>query len=121
MKRSKALLRRLFLFMFPALLLTGCVFYVEDDGYVPARLIIQNDPASFGDIWYVYAVPSTWNDWGNDLLGGDVLYPGDELHLDIFDCDRYYDIQVEYDDGLVIEKYDIWVPCRADTLVPFID
>jgi hypothetical protein len=94
---------------------------VEDDGYVPARLIIQNDPESFGDIWYAYAVPSTSIHWGNDLLGGDELWPGEELHLDIFDCDRYYDIQVEYDDGLVIEKYDIWVPCRADTLVPFID
>jgi hypothetical protein len=112
--------------MFPALLLSGCVFYVEDDGYVPARLIIQNDPASFGDIWYVYAVPSTWNDWGNDLLGGDVLYPGDELHLDIFDCDRYYDIKVVYHYGDGSEyspdpEYDVWVPCRADTLVPFID
>jgi hypothetical protein len=121
MKRSKTLLKRLFLFLFPALLLTGCVFYADDDDYVPARLIIQNDLASFGDIWYAYAVPSTSSTWGNDLLGGDELWPGDELHINIFDCDRYYDIQVEYDHGLIIEKYDVWVPCRATTLVSFID
>jgi len=118
MKRSKTLLKRLLLAFLPALLLTGCFYYVHDDSYFQAELKIYNDIDSSGNIWYVYAVPSTWNDWGNDLLRGDTLYPGDSLVIDIFDCDRHYDIRVEYDHGLVIEEYDIWVPCRATTIVP---
>lgn len=122
MKRSKTLLRQILLAFLPALLLTGCAFYVEGDDYAPARLIIQNDPESIGDIWYAYAVPSTSSTWGSDLLGGDVLWPGDELHLDIFDCNRYYDIRVDYyDHEYFIEKHDVWVPCRTTTVVSFLD
>jgi hypothetical protein len=101
----------------------GCHSTHHDDPYFPNTLVIQNDYDSVGDIWYAYVTPSTATTWGPDLLGGDILLPGDELVVDIYDCDRYYDIRVEYDDGVgpVVEEYDVWLPCNTTTIVPFID
>jgi hypothetical protein len=106
------------------LLFSGClIIYHDDDRYDPNTLVIQNDFDSVGDIWYAYITPSASGTWGRDLLEGDILQPGDELVVDVYDCNRYYDIRVEYDDsvGPVVEEYDVWLPCNTTTIVPFID
>jgi hypothetical protein len=36
--------------------------------------------------------------WGEDLLGGDMLFPGETLHVDLIDCDTY-DVRVEDEAG----------------------
>ena len=104
-----------------ALLFGGC-HGTHHDYYDPNTLVIGNDPASVGDIWYAYVTPSTSSSWGADLLGNEVLQPGDELVVDVYDCNGYYDIRVEYDDGrLIIEQYDVWLPCNRTTFVSFSD
>jgi hypothetical protein len=105
-----------------ALLLGGCHSTDHHDYYVSNTLVIQNDYNAIGDIWYAYVTPSAASSWGPDLLGNEILQPGDELVVDVYDCDRHYDIRVEYDDGnFVIEKHDVWLPCDTTTFVPFID
>ena len=104
------------------LLLGGCHDTTYYDTYPSATLVIQNDPAAIGDIWYAYVTPSDATTWGDDLLGNDVLQPGDELLLDVASCDRYYDIRIEYDNaGPVIEQYNVWLPCGITTVVTFND
>jgi len=98
------------------LLFGGC--HSSED--YPNTLVIQNDIASSGDIWFVYVTPAG-APWGDNLLGLDVLQRGDQLIVDVYDCDRYYDISVEYDWGYTIDKYDVWLPCNATTTVTFID
>jgi hypothetical protein len=36
--------------------------------------------------------------WGRDLLAGDVLFPGETLHIEQIDCD-VYDVRVEDNAG----------------------
>jgi len=105
------------------LLFGGCHSSNDTVYYYSNTLHIQNDPASIGDIWYAYVSPAGSSSWGSDLLGIDVLQPGDEMVIDVYDCDRYYDIRVEYDAGLgaTIEKLGVWLPCNATTTVTFID
>lgn len=104
------------------LLFGGCHSTHHHDYYVSNTLVIQNDFHSVGDIWYAYATPSGASSWGPDLLGSEMLQPGDELVVDVYDCNRYYDIRVEYDNGgPIIEKYDVWLPCDTTTFVSFID
>ncbi|WP_345971972.1 hypothetical protein [Sulfurimonas diazotrophicus] len=124
MKRSKLMLRLAVLAM-PLWLLSGCFIYVEDNPshlpYVPATLVIHNDETSWGSIWYAYAAPSLASSWGEELLGADVLYPGDDLVVDIYECDQNYDIRVEYEDGYVVERTGVWVPCDMTTYTIFTD
>lgn len=123
MRRARRTLLRLAAFLLPAMLLSGCFVYVHDacDACRPATLIVRNDPYAYGNIWYAYAVPSYDESWGEDLLDDAVLYPGDELIVDVYTCDRYYDLRAEYDHGLIIEKEGIWLPCGMTTVVSFID
>jgi len=104
-----------------ALLFGGCQSTDTVVYYEPNTLVIQNDPLAGGDIWSAYVTPSGASTWGSDLLGIDVLWPGDELVVDVYDCNRFYDIRVEYDWGLVIDEYDVWLPCNATTYVTFTD
>jgi len=123
MKRSSILLR-LAALLTPLWLLSGCFVYVHNDPavvYSPATLVIHNDESSYGTILYAYAAPSLSSSWGEELLGSDVLYPGDDLVVDIYECDQYYDLRVEYDDGLVIEKTGVWLPCDTTTVALFTD
>jgi predicted RNA-binding protein associated with RNAse of E/G family len=104
------------------LLFGGCHVTHHHDYYEPNTLVIQNDTHSIGDIWYAYVAPSAASSWGPDLLGNEVLQPGDELVVDVFECNRHYDIRVEYDNGgPIIEQYDVWLPCDTTTYVSFID
>lgn len=120
---SRVLKKHLFhaLLLALPLLFSGCFVSVHDDPYDPNTLVIENDFDALGDIWYAYVTPSSATSWGPELLGPDALQPGDELIVDIYDCNRYYDLRVEYDHGLVIEEYELWLPCRTTTIVPFRD
>lgn len=84
-------------------------------------LVIENSYNSYGDILYLYAVPSNFVTWENDLLDTSTLHPGDKLILDIYDCNEYYDIMVEYDSGLNIVAQEQWLPCETTTTEIFTD
>jgi hypothetical protein len=99
---------------------TGC-HDAGHDGVYAGTLVMRNDAAATDDVWYAYASPSSQPEWGNDLLAGETLYPGDELVLAVDDCDRYYDLRVEYAYGSVVETSGVWVPCDATTVVTFTD
>lgn len=103
------------------LLLTGCPFYSSSSTVYPNTLLIENHSSSFDDIWYAYLTPSDALTWGDDLLGVDILQPGEYITIDVYDCNNYYDIRVEYEGGLIVEEYDIWLPCNTTTIVPFTD
>ena len=124
MHLSKTVLKRAAALLLPMLLLSGCFVVMHDDYYDPYQpntLIIKNDDFAYGSIWYAYVSPSSSPYWGDDLLGENTLYPGDELQLEVYECDRYYDILVEYDHGLVLEQDSVWLPCYTTTIVPFTD
>ncbi len=104
------------------LFFTGCPNqYHYNDPVISNTLVIENHASAFGDILYAYVTPSDSSIWGNDLLGMDILQPGDQLIIDIYGCNRCYDIMIEYDNGLRIIEPDRWLPCNTTTIVPFID
>ena len=65
----------------------GCIITTDGD----SSFTIRN--SSDYVIEYIYVSPSDSSSWGPDLLGGDVLYPGESLTVDYLDCD-YYDVMV---------------------------
>ena len=73
---------------------TGCII-MTDGG--DSSITIWND--SDYVIEYLYVSPSDSSHWGPDLLGGDVLYPNDEVTIHNLDCD-YYDV-------MVVDEYDV--------------
>ena len=107
--------------LLPLLFLSGCHDAHDAPPVYPGTLIITNSTYSGDDIWYAYATPSSSSSWGDDLLGTQTLYPGDSLVLDVYECDRYYDIRVDYAYGTVLEEYGVWVPCDATTEITFSD
>lgn len=107
--------------LLPLLFFSGCHDAHDAPPVYPGTLIITNSAFSGDDIWYAYATPSSSSSWGEDLLGGETLYPGDSLVLDVYECDRYYDVRVDYAYGTVVEEYGVWVPCDAMTEVIFND
>lgn len=105
-----------------SLLLGGCHGTHHYDSYASNTLVMQNDIDAIGDVWYAYVTPSESTSWGEDLLGNGILQPGDDLVLDVYECNRYYDIRIEYDNaGPVVEQYDVWLPCDTTTVMTFSD
>ena len=121
MRRGKHVLKYFAAALLPLLLFSGCHDAHKEPLFYPATLIITNSLYATDDIWYAYVTPSSSGSWGEDLLGGETLYPGDSLVLDIYDCDRYYDLRVDYSYGTVLEQYGVWVPCDATTEAIFTD
>jgi hypothetical protein len=87
--------------MTAALFATGCT---EDS--LDSTLTIENQ-SSFTLI-SIYLSPTESVEWGQDLLGAEVLDPGDRLELSGIDCDTY-DIRIvdEDDDECVLESVDL--------------
>jgi hypothetical protein len=83
-----------------------------DDG--DSSLMIQND-SDFAFI-ELNISPVDSNSWGADLLGVDVLLPGEAVEITNIDCDDY-DVRIVDEDGdeCIIDDYsmcfdaDIWV------------
>ena len=93
------LISSLFLF---ALLAPGC-----GDG--DSTITVWNESSYAIDDLYVTEVNTF--DWGPDLLGGDVLLPGESISV-VVDCD-VYDIKVIDETGVECELYDVDV-CFED-------
>jgi hypothetical protein len=68
---------------------------------------VYNDLGSY-DIWYIYASPSWSDDWGADMLGSELLYPGDSWTF-YLEGDDYYDIYCEDEDGDTYTVWEVWV------------
>lgn len=76
----------------------ACV--VNDD----ASLTIYN--GSDYAIMEIYLTPTGSSSWGPDLLGSDLLLPGEEVTIDFIDCD-YYDILIVDEDGVECEILNV--------------
>jgi hypothetical protein len=92
-----------------ALALTACA---AEDGDGGATLTIEND--SSYTLTSIQLSPTTSINWGADLLGADVLEPGDVLELTSIDCDTY-DIRVvdETNAECILDSVDL---CLDDSV-----
>jgi hypothetical protein len=75
--------------------------------YGDAPITIYNDLDSY-DIWYIYASRSDSGSWGDDWLGSEILYPGENWTFWVYG-DDYYDIQIEDEDGDTYSLWEVWV------------
>ena len=81
-----------------------------DDGgtvYGDAPVTIFNDTGGY-DIWYVYCNPSSYSNWGDDRLGSEILYSGNEFTFWV-DGGDYYDIQCVDEDDDTYTFWEVWV------------
>ena len=63
------------------------------------QILVQNQ--SSHTIYYIYASPCSSSDWGNDLLGSDVLPSGRSFYIDVVaGC---WDLRAEAQNGTVTE------------------
>ena len=53
------------------------------------------------DVWYLYVSPSTDDNWGEDILGEDIIYAGESA-------------EVVIDDGLATCEYDLLAVSDTD-------
>ncbi len=83
----------------------GEVYMDEDVGSAP--ITIYNDTGDY-DIWYIYANPSTYSDWGADRLESGLLYTGDEYTFYV-EGGQEYDIYCEDVDGDTYTFWNMWV------------
>src|SRR5258708_20705923 len=62
---------------------------------------VRFDNESGKTIRHLYVSPSTFGRWGNDVLGSDVIYPGDAEAISVcFNSnDDNYDFKAVYNDG----------------------
>ncbi len=86
-----------------AMLAAGCVIVSEDDS---SRVTVANE--SSYTLVEINLTPSYSNTWGPDLLGSDVLYPGESLTIDFVDCGVYDMRIVDHTDvECVFYDYDL--------------
>jgi len=78
-----------------------------DTVYGDAPVTIYNDTGGY-DIYYIYCNPSSYSNWGDDRLGSEILYSGDEYTFWV-DGGDYYDIQCEDEDGDTYTFMEMWV------------
>ncbi|MEZ4364733.1 MAG: hypothetical protein R2939_00430 [Kofleriaceae bacterium] len=78
----------------------GCII-VTDGSDAELRVVNQSDFV----IEDLYITETQSPTWGPDLLGGDVLFPGESLYVAV-SCD-YYDILVVDETGLQCEIRDL--------------
>lgn len=68
----------------------------------------QNNSGS--TVWRIYSSPTNNNSWEQDLLGQNVLYPGQGLDVTIHNVSNcYYDILIEFENGASLT--DTWDIC----------
>lgn len=75
--------------------------------YGDAPVTIYNDTGGY-DIWFIYANPSSYSGWGEDRLGSEILYSGDEYTFWVEGGD-YYDIKCEDEDSDTYTFWEVWV------------
>lgn len=90
--------------MVAAAALAGCTTSSNDPGFVAdSSLLVINE--SDYTIFEIYLTEVDNPSWGPNLLGGDVLYPGEELLLGV-QCD-FYDALLVDEDGVECEIHSI--------------
>lgn len=72
-----------------------------------APVTIYNDTGGY-DIYFIYANPSSYSSWGDDRLGSEILYSGDEYTFWVEGGD-YYDIMCEDEDSDTYTFWEVWV------------
>ncbi|MFO8184872.1 MAG: hypothetical protein R6U39_11985 [Candidatus Aegiribacteria sp.] len=72
-----------------------------------APVTIYNDTGGY-DIYFIYANPSSYSGWGDDRLGSEILYSGDEYTFWVEGGD-YYDIMCEDEDSDTYTFWEVWV------------
>lgn len=65
---------------------------------------------------HAYISPSRLSDWGNDILGGTRLAPGEQVRVSPAAKDCVLDIKVEYKGGQAEEKMEVDA-CRLNRVV----
>ncbi|MBD2099700.1 hypothetical protein [Leptolyngbya sp. FACHB-261] len=68
---------------------------------------VQNNSGS--DIQYLYVSSSSENEWGEDILGQDVLPSGESTEVNFTDESNAcrYDIKAVFEDGQSVEDYQV--------------
>lgn len=79
---------------------TGCVISGGED----SSLTVYNE--SDYVLVSIQLSPVGASSWGENVLHGDVLYPGEELTVSFIDCD-YYDVRVVDETGLACILLDL--------------
>ena len=69
---------------------SGDYYEGGDTVYGNTPVTIYNDTGGY-DIWYIYCNPSDYSEWGDDRLGSEILYSGDEYTFWV-DGGDYYEI-----------------------------
>ena len=72
------------------------------------------------DAWYVYASPSTDNNWGADRLGSDILYDGQSTTI-YLPRQGSYDIRLKDSDGDTYTKYSVYITSGSTVTFYFSD
>ncbi|WP_148292358.1 MULTISPECIES: hypothetical protein [Planktothrix] len=90
------------------MMLMAMALFVPGIGLIPSKAIAETEAVTFtmtndsGQvITHFYASPPTTSDWEDDILGVDVLAPGDSVDITINDGqeDCFYDFRAVYEDG----------------------
>jgi hypothetical protein len=81
----------------------GCLIVTDDDADEATLEVVNESDFAITDI-YLTEVDN--RDWGPNLIGGDVLLPGESIVLVDINCD-YYDAQLIDEDGVTCELYDL--------------
>jgi hypothetical protein len=98
-------MKKLSVFLAVALAATACGT-TDDTGSIDSTLTIDND-SSYAFI-EINLAPVDSVSWGADLLGSDVLLPGEAVQVSGIDCDTY-DIRIidEDSDECVLDTVDL--------------
>lgn len=81
---------------------TGCIIET-DGGVVDSTLLVSNQSRYV--LTEIYLTDSGSSSWGPNLIGGDVLLPGEEYTLGV-DC-GFYDALIVAEDGVECEQLDL--------------
>ncbi len=87
---------------------------MSDGGSIGGETVTGNTPVTIVndtdgyDIYYIYANPSSYDNWGEDRLGSEFLDSGDEFTFYVRGED-YYDIMCEDEDGDTYTFWEEWV------------
>jgi hypothetical protein len=82
-----------------SVLAQGCVVVSDDT----SEITVYNESSYVIEQLYITEVDTF--SWGDDLLYGDVLFPGESITVGVY-CD-IYDIQVVDETGVPCELYDV--------------
>ncbi len=115
--------RRIILGLVALAVMTGVFAFGAHRTFADVRDFTLYNNSSYVTIVHVYVSPAYVDSWENDVLGQDVLFPGDYVNIHFNPRDGadtcIYDIRVDGDDGSV--SYDWNVNLCSTSTVTFSD